>query len=142
MPIIKELEIKNISPTNEEISVFSNCGVHYVFSEAGDLTVVDIYKTVEYAQDDFIGSLSMFMSEDMIPMVDLSFVSEKYRRQGHMFNLYQFVISMYGGLISDIQITKEANCLWDKLALIYDRTEERISEDGDLFSPTRYIIKE
>lgn len=142
MPIIRELEIKDITPTNDEISVFSNCGVHYVFSEAGDMTIVDIYKTVEYAQDDFIGSLSMFMTDDIIPMVDLSFVAEKYRRQGHMFNLYCFVINMYGGLISDIQITQEASYLWDKLAKCYHRTEERISDDGDLLCPTRYVIKD
>ena len=144
MPIIRELEIKDIAPTNGDITVFSNCGVHYVFSEDGEseIAVIDIYKTVEYAQDDFIGSVSMFMTEDMVPMIDLAFIVPKYRRQGHMFNLYCFIINMYGGLISDVQITKEASKLWDKLAKCYHRTEEVIADDGDLLCPTRYIIKE
>jgi len=141
MPIIKDFDIHNISPTNEEISVFSNCGVHYVFSRAEDMTIVDIYKSTDYAEDDFIGSLSVFMSDDIIPIIDLSFVVEKHRRRGHMYNLYCFMVDLYGGLISDIQVTPEANELWMKMSKTYTVKEEVISDDGTP-APTRYVIQE
>lgn len=140
MPLIKEVKFKDISATDEEYTLYSNKGVNYLFSVVEDMTVVDIYLPLEmYNQNDFIGSMSFFNDYEY-PVIDLAFTAEKFRRQGHMFNLYEFIINLYGGLISDTQVSVGAFLLWQKLKTKYKIEEFKIADDN-LESPTRFLVE-
>lgn len=140
MPIIKEFDVKDIVATDDEYTLYTNKGVNYLFSVVEDMTVVDIYLPLNlYNQNDFIGSLSFFNDYEY-PVIDLSFTSDKCRRQGHMYNLYEFLIQKYGGLISDTQVSVSAFMLWNKLKLKYNVQEYKIADDH-LDAPTRFIAE-
>jgi hypothetical protein len=104
------------------------------------MTVVDIYLPLKlYNQNDFIGSMSFFNDYEY-PVIDLAFTAEKFRRQGHMYNLYDFLIQTRGGLISDTQVSCAAYMLWNKLKCKYRVQEYKIADD-DLDSPTRFMVE-
>ena len=141
MPIIKELKIKDTPSTDDEYTLYANKGLNYLFNVVNDMIVVDLYLPMFlYNQIDFVGSLSFFYEEGDYPMIDLAFISEKHRRKGYMYDLYEFLIEKYGAVISDTQISQSAFQMWTKLAKTYTVEEIAIANDGQ-DSPTRFIVR-
>ena len=140
MPIIKDMKYFEFNETHEEFAVFRNGNMNYLFSEADEMTIVDIFKSGESFETSYIGSLSLFITEDERPIVDLASVAPSEQGKGVMTNLYSFLIEMYGVLISDTQMTTYASKMWNKLGKVYTLTEE-LCEDDMVEGPTRYVLR-